>query len=132
MRSWSSPKNRAELEQRIDLLREAAQHGALTWLAYPKARQLETDLNRDIIRDLALDRGLDPVRQVSIDDIWSALRLKPARGEGDAGALGGNPEIGGHRDAGDAALPETLSDLRRSGKAADGAPVRGRGLHNPC
>jgi hypothetical protein len=71
-------KNRAELEQRIDLLREAAQRGALTWLAYPKARQLETDLNRDIIRDLALDRGLDPVRQVSIDDIWSALRLKPA------------------------------------------------------
>jgi len=71
-------KNRAELEQRIDLLREAAQRGALTWLAYPKARQLETDPNRDIIRDLALDRGLDPVRQVSIDDIWSALRLKPA------------------------------------------------------
>jgi hypothetical protein len=71
-------KNRAELEQRIDLVREAAQRGALTWLAYPKARQLETDLNRDIIRDLALDRGLDPVRQVSIDDIWSALRLKPA------------------------------------------------------
>jgi len=71
-------KNRAELVQRIDLLREAAQRGALTWLAYPKARQLETDLNRDIIRDLALDRGLDPVRQVSIDDIWSALRLKRA------------------------------------------------------
>jgi hypothetical protein len=71
-------KNRAELEQRIDLLREGAQRGALTWLAYPKSRQLETDLNRDIIRDLALDRGLDPVRQVSIDDIWSALRLKPA------------------------------------------------------
>jgi hypothetical protein len=71
-------KNRAELVQRIDLLREAAQRGALTWLAYPKARQLETDLNRDIIRDLALDRGLDLVRQVSIDDIWSALRLKPA------------------------------------------------------
>jgi hypothetical protein len=71
-------KSRAELEQCIDVLREAAHRGALTWLAYPKARQLDTDLNRDIIRHLALDRGLDPVRQVSIDDIWSALRLKPA------------------------------------------------------
>lgn len=71
-------KSRAELEQRIDVLREAAHRGALTWLAYPKARQLDTDLNRDIIRHLALDRGLDPVRQVSIDDIWSALRLMPA------------------------------------------------------
>ena len=71
-------KSRAELEQRIDVLREAAHRGALTWLAYPKAWQLDTDLNRDIIRHLARDRGLDPVRQVSIDDIWSALRLKPA------------------------------------------------------
>jgi len=71
-------KSRAELEQRIDVLREAAHRGALTWLAYPKARQLDTDLNRDIIRHLARDRGLDPVRQVSIDDIWSALRLMPA------------------------------------------------------
>lgn len=71
-------KSPAELEQRIDVLREAAHRGALTWLAYPKARQLDTDLNRDIIRHLARDRGLDPVRQVSIDDIWSALRLKPA------------------------------------------------------
>jgi hypothetical protein len=31
-----------------------------------------------VIRDLALDRGLDTVRQVSIDEVWSALRLKPA------------------------------------------------------
>ena len=69
-------KNRAELEQRIAVLQDAAARGALAWLAYPKAKQLHTDLNRDIIRDLAQDRGLDPVRQVSIDEVWSGLRVK--------------------------------------------------------
>jgi hypothetical protein len=69
--------NRAEFDQGVDILRDAARRGALTWLAYPKAKQLNTNLNRDIIRDLAGDRGLDTVRQVSIDDVWSALRLKP-------------------------------------------------------
>ena len=68
--------NRAALEERIAVLRDAAARGALAWLAYPKAKELQSDLNRDIIRDLAQDRGLDPVRQVSIDEVWSGLRVK--------------------------------------------------------
>jgi hypothetical protein len=70
--------NRAELDERVDELGAAAGRGALTWLAYPKAKQLGTDLNRDLIREYALSHGLDTVRQVAIDDTWSALRLKPA------------------------------------------------------
>jgi len=50
--------------------------GGTAWLAYPKARQLGTDLDRDIIRELVPEAGLDPVRQVSLDDTWSALRLR--------------------------------------------------------
>lgn len=53
-----------------------AGRGALCWIAYPKAGQLRTDLNRDRIRESLV--GLQPVRQISIDDIWSALRLKTA------------------------------------------------------
>jgi hypothetical protein len=59
-----------------DLL-SAAAAGKLTWVAYPKAKQLDTDLNRDRIRELANQNGLDPVRQIAIDDTWSALRFKP-------------------------------------------------------
>jgi hypothetical protein len=62
-------KDRSELEPRLPMLADVAGRGGTVWLAYPKARQLGTDLNRDIIRD--------PVRQVSLDDTWSALRLKP-------------------------------------------------------
>jgi hypothetical protein len=71
--------DRAELEQRLPVLAEVAGRDGTAWVAYPKARQLGTDLNRDIIAGLVPTAGLDTVRQVSIDDTWSALRLKAVR-----------------------------------------------------
>jgi len=68
--------NVSELESRFALLAGVAGRGGLAWVAYPKARQLGTDLNRDVIRELAPSAGMEPVRQVSLDDTWSALRLK--------------------------------------------------------
>ena len=56
----------------------AAREDRLAWLAYPKAGKLGTDLNRDVLARLMSDRGLQPVRQVAIDDVWSALRFRPA------------------------------------------------------
>ena len=68
--------NKAELDARIGILVAAATRGAAAWVAYPKAKQLNTDLNRDIIHDLVPGKGLDTVRQIAIDDTWSAMRLK--------------------------------------------------------
>jgi len=48
------------------------------WVACPKARQFGTDLNRDILGELLRARGVQPVRQVSLDEVWSALRLRPS------------------------------------------------------
>jgi hypothetical protein len=50
----------------------------LTWVAYPKAGQLGTDLNRDKLAAALTEHGIRPVRQVSIDELWSALRFRPA------------------------------------------------------
>lgn len=72
-------RDRAELEAHLPALTGVASRGGTTWLAYPKARQLGTDLSRDIIRELTPAARLDPVRQVSLDDTWSALRLKLTR-----------------------------------------------------
>ena len=55
---------------------EAAAAGMVTWMAYPKARQLGTDLNRDILWHAMKGRGVAANRQVSIDDTWSAMRFK--------------------------------------------------------
>jgi hypothetical protein len=55
----------------------AALADRLAWIGYPKAGQLGTDLNRDKLAAAVRARGLRPVRQVSIDDTWSALRFRP-------------------------------------------------------
>jgi hypothetical protein len=56
----------------------AARRDKLAWIAYPKAGQLGTDLNRDILARALSGEGVQPVRQVAIDDVWSALRFRPA------------------------------------------------------
>ncbi|HEU4426649.1 MAG TPA: hypothetical protein VFR67_29295 [Pilimelia sp.] len=56
----------------------AARADRLAWIAYPKAGQLDTDLNRDRLAAALAGTGTRPVRQVSIDPVWSALRFRPA------------------------------------------------------
>jgi hypothetical protein len=56
---------------------EAARADRIAWAAYPKAGQLGTDLNRDILAKELQKRGAQPVRQVAIDEVWSALRFRP-------------------------------------------------------
>lgn len=58
---------------------EAAKRGELTWIAYPKAGKLGTDLSRDSLQELARPLGIEGVRIVSVDDVWSALRFRPIR-----------------------------------------------------
>jgi hypothetical protein len=70
-------KNEAELDKRAAPAVEAARQDRLSWIAYPKAGRLSTDLNRDILWKLLEAKGVKPVRQVAIDDTWSALRFRP-------------------------------------------------------
>ena len=67
-----------DLERLNDQFVPSAKRDALTWVAYPKAGKLGTDLNRDVLAELVKARGVQPVRQVALDETWSALRLRPA------------------------------------------------------
>ena len=67
----------AELRERSADVVQAAKRDALAWVAYPKAGRLGTDLNRDSLARLMMDAGVQPVRQVAINDVWSALRFRP-------------------------------------------------------
>lgn len=69
---------RAEIARQRAVLAAAAAD-RIAWLAYPKAGQLGTDITRDTLREDVAALGLDAVRQVAIDETWSALRLRPAR-----------------------------------------------------
>ncbi len=55
----------------------AACEDRLAWIAYPKAGQLGTDLDRGVLARIAQERGAQPVRQVAIDETWSAMRFRP-------------------------------------------------------
>jgi hypothetical protein len=56
----------------------SARADRLTWVAYPKAGQLGTDLNRDRLAALLREGEAKAVRQISLDPTWSALRFRPA------------------------------------------------------
>ena len=71
-------RNKAELAAVAAPAIEAARQDRLAWVAYPKAGKLGTDLNRDILAALLIAEGVQPVRQVAIDETWSALRFRPA------------------------------------------------------
>ena len=51
----------------------------LAWIAYPKGGSgVKTDLNRDRLWEALKGTGWRPVRQVALDEVWSAMRYRPA------------------------------------------------------
>lgn len=65
------------------LAREAAKvivEDGLFWLCYPKKASKVykgSDCSRETVTLLIADEGYEPVRQVAIDEDWSALRFRP-------------------------------------------------------
>ena len=70
-------KNADELRAKVAPAVAAARRDAITYIAYPKAGQLGTDLSRDTLWAMLRGQGIRPVRNIAIDDVWSALRFRP-------------------------------------------------------
>lgn len=68
--------NEAALKKFDTMIVKAAKSDRLTWVAYPKAGQLGTDVNRDTLAASLIEHGAQPVRQVALDEVWSALRFR--------------------------------------------------------
>ena len=71
-------RDRSQLDAEGRPFIAAASRDAVAWVSYPKGGQLGTDLNRDSLWELLAEHGIRPVRQVSIDSTWSALRFRPS------------------------------------------------------
>jgi hypothetical protein len=56
------------------------------WVVYPKANR--TDVNRDSLWLILGEHGMRPITQVSVDEVWSALRFRPLK-EGEPPFTGG-------------------------------------------
>jgi len=57
----------------------AIQTTGLLWMAYPKgSSKVKTDVNRDRLWEAIKPLGWLAIRQVALDDTWSAMRFRPA------------------------------------------------------
>ena len=66
-----------ELKEQLEILKHLLRPNGLLWVTYPKGTsKIKADLNRDTIVEYARSIGLQGVAVISIDDTWSALRLK--------------------------------------------------------
>ncbi len=77
---------RAELERRFDRLTASLDPAGGLWIAWPKRSSgVDTDVTEDVVREVALPRGLVDNKVCAIDETWSGLRLvirvenRPAR-----------------------------------------------------
>lgn len=67
----------AELRAELLRLKPLVRPGGLLWVTYHKGTsKTKTDMNRDTIRAYAESIGFKAVAVVSVDEDWSALRLK--------------------------------------------------------
>ena len=71
-------KNREEMESSFMSTISQAKHDSVFWLVYPKGSSgIKTDVNRDILWALMKPLDYRPVSMVSIDETWSAMRVRP-------------------------------------------------------
>jgi hypothetical protein len=67
---------RREFEARIERLERAIFPDGGLWIAWPKRSSgLPTDMGDDVVREVALPRGLVDNKVCAIDDTWSGLRV---------------------------------------------------------
>lgn len=68
--------NVAQLEKDIGQLRQEIEENGMIWVSwYKKSAKIETDVNENIIRDMALKNGLVDVKVCAVDEKWSGLKL---------------------------------------------------------
>jgi hypothetical protein len=67
-----------EIGEYAALMAAKASGDAIVWFAYPKgsSKKYQSDINRDAGWQPMRQLGFDTVRQVAIDDDWSALRFR--------------------------------------------------------
>lgn len=61
----------------LEAVYTAAREARVAWVTYPKPGRMATDLHRDWLARAIRRYGVEAVTHVSIDEVWSALLLRP-------------------------------------------------------
>ena len=69
-------KSRSELTRRLNTLGRMVYPDGAVWVCWPKrASKVPTDMTEDVVRAVALPKGLVDVKVCAIDATWSALKV---------------------------------------------------------
>ncbi len=67
---------RSELEKRFDDFKKALALDGMLWISWPKgSSKMKTDLNENVVREIALKNGLVDIKVCAVDEVWSGLKL---------------------------------------------------------
>ena len=69
---------KVELDKQVAGMSSKLAGDAILWICYPKgtSKKYKCDFNRDTGWEILGEYNLEPVRQVAIDEDWSALRFR--------------------------------------------------------
>lgn len=68
--------SKTDFEKQSLVLKPLLKMTGIFWISWPKgASKIETDLNRDYIREYLLDNGLVDVKVCAVDADWSGLKF---------------------------------------------------------
>lgn len=67
-----------ELDRTVKEAMAATRPDGALWIAYPKLTSGKSDLSRQTIHDKFRLLGWKPVGVIAIDDVWTAIRGRPA------------------------------------------------------
>jgi hypothetical protein len=71
-------RDKADLLAKMDEVKRMIDSNTILWFAYPKksSKRYKSDITRDAGWDPLGAMGYEPVRQIALDEDWSALRFK--------------------------------------------------------
>lgn len=69
-------KEKKELEATLPKLLKVLKQTGMIWISWPKgASKIKTDVNENLVRELALSIGLVDIKVCAVDETWSGLKL---------------------------------------------------------
>ncbi|MHC4990903.1 MAG: DUF3052 domain-containing protein [Planctomycetota bacterium] len=69
-------RQQAQLERRLPAAHRALARDGALWICWPKgSSSLDTDLTREIVRELVLATGLVDIKVCAVDENWSGLKF---------------------------------------------------------
>jgi hypothetical protein len=81
---------RSALAAALAGLRRGIREDAMVWVSWPKkASKVPTDIDENIIRELALPLGFVDVKVCAVSEVWSGLKLVIRKSEREGGAANG-------------------------------------------